>query len=164
MKNEPSFRLTILDWSKVSRSKGNVYYTWETLWPLLKQAYPSAVAYSLRETDIESYDWTQQVITLTPKASETLLDTFACSNTARINPYFCLEKYRFVVVLNALPIYGGEFTEIGSAAVMMYPEIHSSVVNGKVVFTIIGKPTSLLDVIEDERIKTIFSRLGKLIE
>ena len=112
IKNEPSFRLAMLDSSKISWPKGNVYFTWETLWPLLKQAYPSAVAYSLKEADIESYDWTRQVITLTPEASEMLLDTFACSNIARINPNFCLEEYRFLVALNDLPIYGGEFTEI----------------------------------------------------
>ena len=176
IKSQPSFRLVLLAQDKISWPEGSTRYTWEMIWPRLQDAYPSAVDYSIEEADVESYYWTEQIIVLTPQASDVLFDTVGCEESEREYPYFCLSSgHNFLVVVDGEPLYGGEFSLSGSSRPIDYPTIYLGTNDKRVVFEIhdahsvyyedvVPWATPGWGVMEDERIKTIFSDLGKSIE
>lgn len=169
MQTQHSFILSILDKSVLGQSPG-LGNTLETSWPILQNAYPQEVVYSIKIEDIETYDWTQQVITLSATASKSLSDSFECGGA---RPYpLCLLQYSFVVVLNGQPLYGGRFIIPESASVVHYPIIYASADNDRATFTIRpGHPAGAITDsdpewkdLRDERIESIFDSLGKLVK
>jgi hypothetical protein len=164
----PLFQISILDDDIGAFDKG-LGQDWETAWPTLQKAYPSKVEYSFTEDDIESYDWSNQIITLTPQASENFLK----NSTAILNKHSLdyIHGYAFVTVYESTPIYGGIFMpNIPIATAYSYPIIYPDIVDGQILFKIRSRHMDFETKhdspewkrIKDERVKTLFERLGKL--
>jgi hypothetical protein len=89
-------------------------------------------AFVVETDDIESYRWTDQVITLTTAASARLWNTFGSEGLFTLA---CV-KGVFVVALGDRKLYGGVFDEIGSQAAIRFPVIYLDKRRHKYVLTL----------------------------
>lgn len=173
MKKDSEFQLAVLD-QRIKIFPKGLGQDWQTAWPVLQTAYPSNVAYIISEHDIDNYDWSKQIITLTSQASTTILERFYvsaidCENND--NKKACLLSRAFVVVYQGSPLYGGIFlADQPMAARFQYPIIYLIFTTDEHVAFIIRPYTSITKTygeddwfrIKDERIKAFFAGSGKL--
>ena len=169
---DSEFQLVVLDY-QVTRY-GELGHNWQTAWPVLQAAYPSHAACTISADAIDSYDWSEQIITLTTQASVAILDIYeVTSEDCRKNrDKVCLIRLAFVVVYQGKPLYGGIFwiKDYMGAEAFLYPIIYSMITaDGRVAFII--RPNNLSSetysaddwlLIKDKRIEALFAELGKL--
>lgn len=168
----PMFQLVILD-EQIKIFPRGLGQDWQTAWPVLQSAYPSNTAYIINESDIESYNWSEQIITLTAQASAAVLQTYnppSVDCQKGNNKKVCLLSRAFVVVYDGAPLYGGIFWVDYTATSFQYPIIYPMLSpEGSLTFTV--RPhTSLTGMfgsddwilIKDERIMSLFAELGTL--
>ena len=119
----------------------------------------------INDSDIESYDWSDQTITLTETISSQLETTIGG------DPSYHLDQSAFVVTLDGKRLYGGLFLKIGSARGTDYPVIYvESFEREKVIFQV--QPChpswriceSRLKEIEVIDIYNLFNKQGKLVQ
>lgn len=174
------FHLSILSWEKVAGRSTHLEDHWETFWPALQKAYPSGSIFDITENEIETYDWANQIITLTPNASKALFDAISCKDIDRTYQYpFCLDNKPFIVVLDGVSVYGGISSFPGSQRAFPAPIsiVYFTQQSGIISATIfrrsdpaeiptrnrpLGSPTIDTDALRDFRIKELFAQLRKL--
>ncbi len=172
MDTNQSFRIAIMAESVGSQPPG-LGYTVTSSWPILQQAYPSQVVYNITENDIAVYDWSHQIVTLTPQASTALIEAVVCPDEQRTDLIFlCFASRAFVVSFDEKPLYGGVFLYPESAMGIDFPVIYVSCVGDAVVLTI--RPIHVLAggsidnsswrVIKDDRIEQLFAELDKFVK
>jgi hypothetical protein len=172
VKSEGSFHLHILQGDLGSLELRS---DWQTVWDIIQRVYPTTIAFSLTENDVESYDWSEQVIVFTPEASSRLISTLAGSDSEKLSPAYATQVlgYRaFLVTLNDQPIYGGVFMLPPSAMGIKYPVIYAQLADEKFSLKIrpIHSFTGYASVepdwngIRDEGIHDLFNQMGKLSE
>ena len=144
-------------------------YEYEQVWPILLDVDLTESILTITEDDIEVYDWTEQAMTLTRKAS-------ARSQEAALEgDYFPnWAGQAFVVTLNGEPQYGGIFEAPTSAAAARFPVIYAESEQDIVVFHLRPAhmypiqyqdlPPSLRSIIEIPEIHDLFLEEGKLLE
>lgn len=142
-------------------------------WSLLRQMdLASNSILVITEQDIEAYDWTSQSVVLTPQASLAFKDTFPNYRGLRMG------SVAFVVTFEDEWLYGGVFSEAGSAAAARYPVIYLQERGDNTALAIrpftcpipfsvehyqaFDIPTR--SVIEIERVYEYFYELGKIVE
>lgn len=177
----PVFQFSILS-KDFTDSASGLGYDWQSIWPILQSAYPTKVSIGINEYDIEHYDWTAQVITLSLTASESLLQKFNftiedCEN--KKNGRECLLNRAFIVSHNGVPLYGGIFIPDYPAPIKReYPIIYPALSReGCVTLTLrpyksVSKRYQPEDyklyndqewaLIKDPNLKDLFEHLGKL--
>lgn len=169
-RGQASFALAIIDPHKTSFwPRKLTYFTWESLWPLLRRAYPDAVVYQIDSTDIAQYNGDTQAMMLTKSGSEKLFNALQCTKDERTTPYVCLCEYNFVVLLNQQPIFGGDFAEIGSAISRPYPVIYPNSRENVLAFQIHSQHPAWAyeltqpgkEMIQAEKLRQYFMRVRK---
>ncbi|HNB51027.1 MAG TPA: hypothetical protein PK530_03745 [Anaerolineales bacterium] len=174
--SEHSFEIAFLgsdlDPNNFSKRLG---HTLESSWVVLKEAYPSKVKYSLTVDDIETYNWSEQVITLTPEATNNLIEHFDCHAYVSFD---CLYHHAFVVIFDGVPKYGGLFfpnpyTQESIDYPLIYPRLVGNEMELQVLpylgFAFIQPPEGYTipdedwRTIKDEDIRVYFKELGKLV-
>ena len=167
VESQPSFQLAVLrDW--VAFQPPGLGYTTATSWPILKAAYPSEVVFNITEDDVETYNWTEQKIILTKKSSLVFLEALDCEENQQ--SFTCILLNSFVVALDEVPVYGGQFILPASQAAIRFPVIYVSIVDDNVILDIrpihafggIEETEPGWAVIKDQRIEQIFAHLNKL--
>jgi Cytochrome P460 len=91
----------------------------------------------ISENDIESYDWAEQIITLTPEATSRLMSSLELTNTE--DTYLNnmdLDNRIFIVELNGARLYGGTFTFGMSAKGLDFPTIYHQIENDRLMLAI----------------------------
>lgn len=169
METTHSFRIAMLDQNVAFQPPG-LGATIESSWPILQSAYPSKVVYTVTEEDIDTYNWIDQTIELSPQASKRFIEFFEC-NLDDTYPV-CTELYSFVSLFDDAPIYGGRFIVAMSPLVLRFPIIYAKMSSGIVTFSIRPfHPTETIEldnpaweVIRNENVKSIFLELNKLLE
>ena len=173
MSKDSEFQLAVLD-ERIKIFPKGLGQDWQTAWPVLQAAYPSNVAYTISARDIDSYDWSEQIITLNTQASVAILDKFYVTDTHcenNQNKKTCLLSRAFVVVYQGAPLYGGIFlADQPMAARFQYPIIYPMLTANEHIAFIIRPYTSITKtygaddwlLIKDERIEALFAGLGKL--
>src|SRR3989339_247868 len=118
----------------------------------------------ISDTDIESYDWNKQIITLTKEASNRIKENLSKDK------YDLFEK-SFIVSLKGTKYYAGSILEVFSARAINYPVIYiednAGVINLYIRHTHSGDLNSDYqisenDVINKEEIKIFFQQINKL--
>ena len=169
-KDESVFQLSILTRDVGAFDKG-LGQDWETAWPTLQNAFPNKIEYTFFEDDVESYDWSNQVITLTSPVTDKFLDDSTIILGNRDVGY--LRDRAFVVSYAGELIYGGLFLrEMPVATAFNYPVSDYSLSNDRVIFKLrpyhqvfeIPSDDPGWGRIKDERVKELFDQLGKLVE
>jgi hypothetical protein len=169
MNGQEPFQLDILNGNWGSLRLG---YELPGAWATLQRAEPSTVAFSLTADGVESYNWPEQVLTLTPDASQAVVARFAQSDEEREYPEAALDQRGFVARLGAAPIYGGIFLHPMSSMGISFPVIYASSANGKLMFalrpvhSILGDYTSqgpTWNGIKDQKVREAFANAGKLV-
>ena len=127
------FALHILDESWDSLRLG---YDLEPVWTLLKRAYPSRIAFTVTESEVEIYEWSRQVMTLLPGSSEELVAKLARTDERRRHPVELLGRRGFVVVLDGHPVYGGIFMHPVAAMGIDFPVIYPDMANARLTFSL----------------------------
>ena len=135
-------------------------------WQSLQQVYPTTTTYSVGVTEIETYNWAEQVLTLTAPATQALTANLADPQ----HPDHALLDRAFVVTLDGQPGYGGVFYFQPAAAAYACPLIYARLTNGQLSFTLRPKHSFVgyADVeatwagIKDQRIKDLLAQAGKL--
>lgn len=110
------FRIDILQGDASSLRLG---YEYSEAWEII-QTNDEEILLTIDESDIENYDWQNQVITLTE------------SGSLKLEPYLpdiLIVKNAFVVRLGEREQYGGVVIEEGSAMAIRYPVIYISTEN-----------------------------------
>ena len=163
----PSFRLHIMESDWYELELGNER---EQAWDILRVVNLRDSAVVITEDDIEQYDWTGQLITLTPAASDRLNKVFTDSEYASVN----LGERVFIVTFDGDWLYGGAFFGEGSAMPVYYPVIYVRTRGDAVTFRVrpshpTPAPYAELDqsyksVIEVQKVRDHFLQLGKLVE
>ncbi len=170
MNNKTVFELHILEGDWLSLKLGHEL---QQAWATLQQTYASATAFTLTEDDIEHYNWSEQVITLTPASSTALVSKFAETEEELQYPEATLDQRAFVVVVNGNPVYGGVFLHPMSSMAIKYPVIYVTTGEGKIVFklrpihSVLGKYSGLEPLwngIKDPKIEDVFTKAGKLVK
>ncbi len=127
-------------------------------------------------SDIEAYDWSHQTLTLTEETTSKLRNI-----SHELNPnipnesLFGLSKHGFVVIFNGEWLYGGIFTEAGSAMRHSYPVIYFDLTEDHKQTMLKIRPTHsfqmyqnvdplLKQTIEISEVHDYFADLGKIIE
>lgn len=172
-----SFTIAILSEEKSYDSWQEMGYTRGSSWPIFLDAYQSSQdAYRIETNDIDVYDWSEQTITLTAKASEAMINTFECIPDDR---FPCAGMSVFVVVVDQSPAYGGLIMDPYSPLGFQFPVIYPTIRGDRMIFAIRPvhhhKSASGFDEsywfdldesywagIMDQRVKALFDRLGKL--
>ena len=169
---DSEFQIAVLGYQSKTGPAG-LGNSWQTAWPVLQEAYPSHVEYTISVDDIASYDWSEQIISLTTQASTAMLDKYEVTNTdcVKNRGKVCVIRQAFVVVYQGEPLYGGIFwikDDMGAEAIL-YPIIASIVTDDGHVAFIIRPDNSIFDhsaddwlLIKDKRIEELFAELGKL--
>lgn len=143
---------------------------YKSTWAKLQQVYKTGIAVSINVDDIQTYDWTNQIITLTPEKSKNLIATMFQTANEQQDPSQALLGRAFVVELKGNAIYGGIFHFHPSAMAINFPVIYSVYDGEKFSLTLRPVHTFLgYDTFEPEwygiknsAIKDIFSEAGKL--
>ncbi len=156
-----SFEIALLQGDEISRPPG-LGNTTQSSWQVLQKAFPSKVVGRISLEDIETYQWEEQIITLTPHASKEIAAT--CEIDMLRAP--C----GFVVVVNGTPLYGGLITSPMTEQAIDYPVIYLKEDGGRVTLAIrpyhsvlgLDQDDPAWQAIRDIRIESIFARLGKL--
>lgn len=169
VESEGSFHLHILQGDLSSLELGSDL---RVAWDIIQRVYLTTIAFSLTENDVESYDWSEQVIVFTPEASSRLISTLAGSDSEKLSPTQVLGYRAFLVTLNDKPIYGGVFMFPPSAMGIKYPVIYAQFADEKLSFKIrpihsfVGYASVEPDWngIRDEGIHDLFNQIGKLSE
>jgi hypothetical protein len=169
VKSEGSFHLHILQGDLDSLELRSDL---RAAWDIIQRVYPTTIAFSLTEDDVESYDWSEQVIVFTPEASSSLISTLAGSDSEKLSPAQILGYRAFLVTLNNKPLYGGVFMFPMSAMRINYPVIYAQFAEEKLSFkirpihSVIGYSSvePHWNGIRDEGIHDVFSQIGKLSE
>ncbi len=166
--NMDNFQIVILN-DDINKQLPGLGYSNETAWPVLQNSYPQSVIFQVITTDIESYDWNNQVIILTEEASTNLENFFSTTETTNIENI--ISNHPFLVIFDNEPIYGGLFLSgIPIATSYDFPIIYPKQENNKISLTI--KPNNSIlrtysvdewKVIKDDRIKKYFDELGKSV-
>lgn len=148
----------------------------EISWLTLQKAFPDEIAYILTEDDIEIYDWSEQVVTITELASRNLGEFLECPEQYWTKDliFLCMDFRAFVVALENEPVYGGIFSHDTTPSIIQQPVIFVSLFDEKMVFSIrpsVGIPEEEITIIEpywygikSEKIRDLFRNLGKLID
>ena len=167
--NDSKFNIAVLDKTLFTNPPG-LGYSKDTSWPLLKSAYPTKVIFQLGISDIESYDWSKQEITLNESGNEKIISNIHSCVLQKVD--LCLASTPFVVVFNQKPVYGGLIQQkIPIATAYNFPIIFTDLVNDKVVFSI--RPKNSLQVqyndedwnpIKDPEILNYFELQDKVIK
>jgi hypothetical protein len=144
---DSKFNIAILDKNIFTNPPG-LGYSIDTSWPILKSAYPTKVIFQLEISDIESYDWSKQEITLNESGNEKIINNIHSCEIQTVD--LCLASTPFIVVFNRKPVYGGLIQQkIPIATAYNFSIIFTDLVNDKVVFSI--RPNnSLLEQYNDE--------------
>lgn len=164
--SKESFQLAIIRGEKNCTSP-KLGDSWETVWPVLQTFYPSNAIHTVNLAGIESYNWTEQSITLSDMESETF-SSIISNQTGMAE--IC--QYAFLVLLNYEPIYGGKITFSQSALARKYPVIYIELDNNKLELLIrpfhsvlpIDSNDPAWPMIRDPRVKNVFLKANKLIE
>ena len=116
--NGDGFKLVILKktWDQALQNK----YTWADAWAVLETISLDDPVEAVGDGQIESYDWTNQTVTLTRAASEAFAPTFASSAPSGQ----LVAQTLFVVTLNGARLYGGMFLSEQSAMGIKFPVIY----------------------------------------
>lgn len=144
-------------------------YDLQPAWTVLQEAYASTTAFSITQDDIEAYNWSEQVMTLTPEASDLL-----CPKDTRL-PEFVLDLQGFVITVDGDPVYGGVFMHPASPLAIDYPVIYVERIDADSKVTLTLRPVhSVFHVyskyepqwngIKDPRIRALFDKAGRLVE
>jgi hypothetical protein len=141
----------------------------EKAWPKLKGVeLDKSPVLIITAEDIETYNWSQQKITLTPEATNRL-DKVLWGKIA-------MSKNVFAVTFKGNWLYGGIVTEASSAAWVSYPVIYPDVSGPQTILYLrpLTAPVliknyeefdpSVKEIIEIQPVHDFFSELGKLIE
>lgn len=167
-KMDNAFVIHILKENRHSIYFGNSF---EESWAVLKKVNLAQQRSTISSSDIAMYDWSQQVITLTLEASNRLREDWANKPND-----IALLQHAFVVTFNDERLYGGLFTEEGSASRLSYPVIYPDFSKTQIVLYLrpdnahgLLTPYRELDSnirqrIEIDSVRTYFQELGKLIE
>jgi hypothetical protein len=148
-------------------------YDFEEAWAVLSGADLSEPRVRLDADDVQSYDWPDQILTLTPEASIRLQDAFPQSG---LGLEADASQTCFVVVLDGRRLYGGIFLERGSTLALAFPIIYVGGSGDRITLAL--RPSSLHEssypfasfpadsrkVIEQEAIHDFFQDQGKLAE
>jgi hypothetical protein len=163
------FELHILDESSVQLRLG---YDFQPAWTVLKRAYRSRIAFTITEREVETYEWSRQVITLRPGPSEELVAKLARNDEERRHPEAALDLRGFVVVLDGHPVYGGIFMQPLSAMGIDFPVTYARLADSRLVLSlrpgheVSGDYASyepLWHGIKDPRIRDVFAEAGRLV-
>lgn len=139
-------------------------------WGVLAQVDLGASTWVIDQDDIETYNWSEQSITLTQNASSRLVQHLSEWSYLPI----ALSHRGFVATIDGDKLYGGVFLEAGSPMAIPWPVIYPDVSGETVVLRL--RPAhplsaryqdldpSARSVIEIERVRDFFRRRGKLIE
>ena len=167
--NDSKFSIAILDKTIFTNPPG-LGYSIDTSWPILKSAYQTKVKFQLEISDIESYDWSKQEITLNESGNEKIIGNIHSCVLQKVD--LCLASTPFVVVFNQKPVYGGLVQQkIPIATAYNFPIIFTDLVNDKVVFSI--RPNNSLqeqyndedwNPIKDPEILNYFEQQDKAIK
>jgi hypothetical protein len=142
----------------------------ERPWPVFKETDLEKSIWIITENEIESYDWSQQSITLTAKASVRLQEIFS----EELSLTFGLAEQAFVVTLGEEILYGGIFMEEGVARGVRYPVIYPEETGNRIIFFL--RPISinlanyqdfepdLRHTLEFQNVYDFFLEQGKLVE
>lgn len=145
-------------------------YKLEKCWPLLKQADVKDSDFVISQNDIETYNWSNQTITLTLEATNRLKGTFSgdLSNLG-------FERIAFVTTLDDEWLYGGIFLDL-SQQPYSFPLIFTDSSGTQAILYL--RPSaprhpiqdyqqysaSQRELIEIGKVHDFFKGLGKLIE
>lgn len=169
MNRPKQFQLHILEGDWASLRLG---YEPQPAWAVLQRDYAAAIAHNLTEKDVESYGWTDQVLTLSSRSAEALIARFARNEEEREHPETALDQRVFIVLLNGSPLYGGIFLHPMSSMGIHYPVIYVAPGEGKLRFTlrpvhsIVGDYSAYepgWNGIKDKRTRDLFADAGKLV-
>lgn len=160
--NQPSYEIHIY---MQSQALSNMGYQHDQSWRILSGIDLADSTFVINDSDIESYDWSNQRITLTETISSQL------ETAVGGDPSIRLDQGAFVVTLGDARLYGGLFLQPGSARAIDYPAIYvESIEQEKVVFRIQAchpfcKTEELrLKEIEIIDIYDLFNKQGKLVQ
>jgi len=161
---ERSFEFALIQGEQIC-TPPNLGPSWETAWPVLQQSYPSGVVYSFTMADIETYNWSEQVITLTESESE----TFSMVVSNNTPSFICY--YAFLVLFDGAPLYGGRIVLKQSNIIVRYPVVYLGRIDNKRTLTIrpyhfnayLDKDDPLWKVINDVRVEEALLEAGKLV-
>ncbi len=157
--NVDSFEIHIGEWNRTG-VKANLGYTLDSSWSLLKEWYSTGATFIVKTPDIEKYDWDNQILTLTPETSESLIAEFESAK----------HMLAFVTTVNGEPLYGGLFMFRQSAMGISFPVIYEDSIDGKTTFTIRPRHSIFDDYepnedwhgINNPTIKDVLSKAGKI--
>jgi hypothetical protein len=128
------FNIAILDKTLFSNPPG-LGYSIDTSWPILESAYQKKVIYQLEISDIESYEWSKQEITLNESGKDKIINNIHSCEIQTVD--LCLASTPFVVVYNHKPVYGGLIQQkIPIATAYNFPIIFTDLVSDKVILSI----------------------------
>jgi hypothetical protein len=175
MEKDPAFQLAILE-EDITASPQGLGIDWQTAWPILQAAYPSQTVYVITEYDVDSYDWSEQVIILNVRKSKALLERFNITFDdcgMKLNNRECLCDRAFVIAYQGTPLYGGItlWSNPTLAASHRYPVIYPTLSDGGNITLAIYPYKSLSKkyreedwyLIRNESIEDLFDELGKLV-
>ncbi len=161
-----SFLLVLLRGEKICSSPelGN---SWETAWPVLQKSYPLNVVHRVNLDGIETYNWMEQIITLTDKESGIFSSVI---RDKEVPSLVC--PYAFLVLLDNTPIYGGKIIFSQSAMAIQYPVIYLGQDPEKLSLIIrpfhsifqIEPNNPAWQIINDARIEDVLLQAGKLVK
>ncbi len=165
--SSPRFQVHILNQHWVSG------YTRESVWPTLKEMNWEEHVWVITEDDIEAYDWSQQTITMTHEATTQLKNSIDDEMLAR----WVALKQLFVVTYDNEWLYGGVFSEQGSAAGIQFPVIWLDYYE-KEQFVLHVRPDNgwwplpptqdrqgeVWDAIQNPEVRALFADRGTLVE
>lgn len=156
------FEIAILDFN--AREEPEFYdMKFNELMGVIVDQYPSNAIYSISGENIETYDWENQVITLSENETQNLVSYFFCNF-----PGTCLAGQGFVVIHKGEVKYGGVFSfRIDRAQYIDFPLIYPELEDKKLKLTITpnNSRTSIIwERIKVEDIRLDFEREGKIIK
>jgi hypothetical protein len=99
-------------------------YTWPEAWPILQDLDLSDPMFTIELEDIELFDWSEQLVRLTPAA------------TRRIQGWFPMGENCFVVTVDGTKAYGGIFFFRESAMAIQFPVIYSRMEHDRIIIDI----------------------------